>query len=68
MPVYTYRCNGCGKVTEENHPMSNIPNKVGCKHCGKEAKKVITSAPRVRYIGGDFVTNQGRDHDVSRHS
>ena len=33
MPIYAYRCDGCGKVTEQLASINAIPDQVACAHC-----------------------------------
>ncbi len=43
MPIYDYKCDGCGHRFERNHPMSAEPVKV-CPECGVEkVRKVLTT-------------------------
>ncbi|HBR21235.1 MAG TPA: hypothetical protein DD713_01495, partial [Nitrospiraceae bacterium] len=41
MPVYEYKCEGCGYQFEVTHSMNEIPV-VFCPECKTHSKKVIT--------------------------
>ena len=44
VPIYCYRCGGCDCLTDAFAPVSNIPDRVVCEHCGsKETHRVISS-------------------------
>jgi len=40
MPIYDYRCDGCGEIWEENHSMANSskPCDAACPHCTTKGK------------------------------
>ena len=57
MPIYEYRCDGCGKVFEEVQKMSDPPLK---KHtaCGSKKVKKLISATSFQLKGeGWYVTD-----------
>ena len=41
MPIYEYECS-CGKITEEMHKITDIPQEITCE-CGNTAKKILSS-------------------------
>jgi putative FmdB family regulatory protein len=44
MPIYTYRCDQCGEVTEQLASINDIPENVVCEHCGdKHTHRIISS-------------------------
>lgn len=44
MPIYTYRCDQCGEVTEQLASINDIPVKVACQHCrGTHTHRIISS-------------------------
>ncbi|MGN7613023.1 FmdB family zinc ribbon protein [Magnetococcales bacterium HHB-1] len=40
MPIYQYKCDGCGHAFEKNHPMSDPPVKT-CPECNQEKVRKI---------------------------
>ena len=42
MPIYEYKCDGCGIRFERNQRMSDEPVRV-CPECGKESVRKILS-------------------------
>ena len=56
MPLYEYRCQSCGKVTEVLQRFADPPL-AACPQCGGEVKKLF-SAPAVQFKGsGWYVTD-----------
>ncbi len=55
MPLYEYRCEGCGKVVEAIQRFSDPPYTI-CPHCGGALKKLI-SAPAIKFKGAGFYIN-----------
>jgi len=47
MPIYAYRCDGCGELTEHIASVSDIPDTVACDHCGSNTTHRVIS--RVAY-------------------
>ena len=46
MPIYDYRCRGCGWVWEVfMHSMAHSPT--GCPHCGSQSLERLFSVPYV---------------------
>lgn len=50
MPMYEYKCEGCGKVMEEAFSIRDYQREITCD-CGQPALRHITQAPAVR---GDY--------------
>jgi putative FmdB family regulatory protein len=44
MPVYEYLCDDCGSFTQMR-PMAECDLPSDCEHCGREAPRVILTAP-----------------------
>jgi putative FmdB family regulatory protein len=59
MPRYDYKCNDCGNVQEEQHPMAGPENPVECVKCKSKNIEKTISASYVQFIG-DWQTNQVR--------
>jgi putative FmdB family regulatory protein len=58
MPLYEYRCHGCGKVFEVLQKFSDEPLKVH-EECGGEVERLI-SPPAFQFKGsGWYVTDYG---------
>jgi putative FmdB family regulatory protein len=53
---YSYRCQDCNEVTEEERRLSEMNDPFHCK-CGGEGKKIIVTAPTVHLdpISGDHI-------------
>ncbi len=44
MPIYAYRCNVCGELTDHFAPVDRAPAHVLCAGCGSEdTRRVISS-------------------------
>jgi putative FmdB family regulatory protein len=52
MPLYDYKCTGCGRFTELNSSISSR-NEQYCDICGMMLKRVI-SAVNINLKGSDF--------------
>ncbi|MCU0291906.1 MAG: hypothetical protein MUF10_07920 [Thermoanaerobaculaceae bacterium] len=59
MPLYEYRCQGCGEISEVLQRMDDAPLSE-CPRCGGVLSK-IASAPALQFKGsGWYVTDYGR--------
>ena len=59
MPIYEYRCEACGEVTEVIQRFGDAPL-VLCPRCGGALKKMV-SAPAFQFKGtGWYVTDYAR--------
>jgi len=58
MPLYDYRCAGCGKVTEIRHGF-NETNTALCPHCGGALARVFNPAPII-FNGSGFYKTDSR--------
>jgi putative FmdB family regulatory protein len=59
MPLYEYRCTGCGQRIEVLQHFSDAPLRE-CPHCGGTLKKLL-SAPALQFKGsGFYLTDYGR--------
>lgn len=56
MPVYEYKCTGCGAETEVMQKISDAPL-TQCTSCGGELKKLITNTSFVLKGSGWYVTD-----------
>lgn len=57
MPIYEYRCESCGAITEKMQRMSDAPL-VTCEACGLDAlKKIISQTSFVLKGSGWYVTD-----------
>jgi putative FmdB family regulatory protein len=64
MPLYDYRCHGCGKVFEVKQKFADEPLKVH-EECGGELERLI-SPPAFQFKGsGWYVTDYGRNGSSS---
>ena len=45
MPIYEYRCDECGRITEVFHKTFESNERIACPHCGSEKLKKLISAP-----------------------
>ena len=56
MPLYEYRCQKCGKVSEILQSLDEKPARI-CPHCGGRVKK-LHSTPAIQFKGtGWYVTD-----------
>lgn len=53
MPIYEYRCNGCGHELESIQKISDSPL-IDCPECQKPELKKLLSAPGFRLKGGGW--------------
>jgi putative FmdB family regulatory protein len=59
MPLYDYRCQKCGEVTEFRHRYDE-PGPTACPRCGGELVKLV-SAPALQFKGsGFYITDYAR--------
>jgi putative FmdB family regulatory protein len=64
MPIYEYRCERCGRVTEALQRVSDPPLE-SCAHCGGPVKKLV-SAPAFQFKGqGWYVTDYAKKGGAS---
>jgi len=56
MPLYDYRCEACGKVTEIRHGF-NDTNAEPCPACGGTLTRVFNPAPIIFNGSGFYVTD-----------
>jgi len=42
MPIYEYKCNGCGRIIERFELMSNCSAPTDCVVCGDKADRIIS--------------------------
>jgi putative FmdB family regulatory protein len=47
MPVYDYRCEGCGKIYDVYHKGKEIVEDVVCPSCGSTSYKKLMSIPAI---------------------
>ncbi|MFA0732642.1 MAG: hypothetical protein LKKZDAJK_000331 [Candidatus Fervidibacter sp.] len=59
MPVYDYRCDGCGHTFEVFHGVDERPE-VRCERCGQPARKLFRPVPIIFKGSGWHVTDYGR--------
>jgi putative FmdB family regulatory protein len=62
MPLYDYKCHGCGKTFEVRQKFSDEPLKVH-EECGGDLERLI-SAPALQFKGsGWYVTDYGKGNN-----
>jgi len=54
MPIYTYKCKNCGKVTEKFKSM-NSNGSEKCEHCSSETSRIFSPAGII-FKGSGFYT------------
>lgn len=59
MPIYEYKCKGCGKQFEVWQKITDEPLKV-CKDCGGELWKLISESSFILKGTGWYVTDYAR--------
>jgi len=59
MPIYEYKCERCGKVTEIWHGVNESPNN-HCPHCGGSLHKIISNASFILKGSGWYETDYKR--------
>ena len=69
MPIYEYRCEGCGEEYEERRSFSAMDEARACPLCGADSteRKVSMSFAVVGAggaAGGDFDFGDGMDHGM----
>jgi len=52
MPIYEYRCEECGAVTEFLQKTINVSEKVTCEQCGSDKVTKLLSAANVSVSQG----------------
>ncbi|OPX17602.1 hypothetical protein BXT86_05650 [candidate division WOR-3 bacterium 4484_100] len=52
MPIYEYRCEDCGKITEIFFKSANDNQTITCSYCGSDRLTKIVSAPGAVIMGG----------------
>lgn len=52
MPIYEYRCEECGAVTEFLQKTIGVSEKVTCENCGSDNVTKLLSAANVSVFGG----------------
>ena len=58
MPIYEYRCNNCGKISEFLVGVVREELEIKCNHCGsKELNKVFSRTGLVK--SGHLIASQG---------
>jgi putative FmdB family regulatory protein len=66
MPIYEYRCSGCGHHLEVLQKMTDAPLRK-CPDCGKSQLKRLVSAPQFRLKGsGWYETDFKSDKEKKR--
>jgi putative FmdB family regulatory protein len=64
MPIYEYRCEGCGKHHEIMQKITDAPL-TACPDCGGEMKKQISNTSFVLKGTGWYATDYGSDRKKS---
>src|SRR5262245_21173041 len=59
MPIYEYKCESCGEVTERLQKMSDKPLKK-CPKCGGKVDKIISRTSFQLKGSGWYVTDYGK--------
>jgi len=59
MPLYDYKCPDCSAEVEAEHRMSESPEII-CKECGGTMKKIIKTAPGVKFKGKGWYATDGK--------
>ncbi len=63
MPLYEYRCQGCGHVSTELRPASKRDEPLVCPHCGGVAKVIFsTFATAVAESGSECDRRSSCEH------
>jgi len=71
MPIYEYKCNQCGRISEFRITSQYQVNSLRCRDCGSPQLDRIISAPAIstsRSTEGNYSSGQtccGRDHGCS---
>ena len=65
MPLYEYKCDGCGEVFELIQKFSDPPVEV-CQKCGKGPVHKLMSSPAIQFKGsGWYITDYAKKDQVS---
>ena len=58
MPIYEYKCDSCGKISEFLEGVGRGKIEKNCKHCGS---KKLTKVFSTSYVstGGNIISSQG---------
>lgn len=59
MPIYEYKCKGCGKEFEVIQKFSDAPVKK-CADCGGKVEKIISQSSFVLKGSGWYATDYGK--------
>jgi len=54
MPIYEYRCEDCGKITEILLMRNDNNESIICKYCGSKRLKKLISAPASVIMGSSI--------------
>ncbi len=65
VPVYDYRCDGCGYTFEVMHGFDERPE-VRCGKCGQTARKLFRPVPIIFKGSGWHVTDYGKGSTPSK--
>jgi putative FmdB family regulatory protein len=58
MPIYDYKCNKCGAISE--HIVKNDKVKVACKGCGgKRVKRMVSAGTNFKLMGRGWPSGGG---------
>lgn len=52
MPIYEYRCAGCGRVFESLRALAVADDPAPCPDCGKAAKRILSAPAGIRMGAG----------------
>jgi len=64
MANYDYKCEKCGNIQEESHPMGGPIEELSCTKCDcKDLEKTYESAPYSLFKGEGWCTNSDRGID-----
>jgi putative FmdB family regulatory protein len=58
MPIYSYKCNNCGKIFDKFEKIGNV-NKVFCTDCDSEALRIFSPVGIVFKGKGFYSTDYG---------
>ena len=59
MPIYEYKCEDCGKITEIWHGVNESPQN-SCPHCGGRLHKIISKSSFILKGSGWYATDYKR--------
>ena len=65
MPIYEYRCEGCGQVIEKFQKMSD-ETVTECPECGAEARRQISGGAGFLFKGDGFYTTDYRSDSYKK--